>query len=418
MAFILLVIITICLVLWYRNTILWIASLWMILNMISGIGPISLLQIVALVAFPSFFLKNRISDSRSFPAWWVIIPYLLVIYLANIYNERHTPSMLAYMSTNVFWPFLFWQATVKANKEQIRRIILCWLLWFVVLVVYGLFEAATNSNPIVDWMLNSNNKDFMGYFSGISDEIRFGIKRIQSITLWRDSLGANSALLFGFIYFLITYYRSLIKSRRVLLVMRLMLIALPITVLLTGTRACIAMLVICSIPIVLDVRSKNFWLFVTFALVLCIVAFPTLQEIYLSFTDTTSVGGSNVDMRQEQLAAVLMTAQNSPLIGNGFGDWNDYSLYSDYLLGAESVWFQLILKIGFLGMACYIATWVTIIVFIIKKKIPYMLFFVMAYLFGKTLSSLPGAEDSMVCLFIALAYKIKSFHDGQQKKIL
>ena len=65
--------------------------------------------------------------------------------------------------------------------------------------------------------------------------------------------------------------------------------------------------------------------------------------------------GSSTEMRQEQLDACLEYTDQSPIWGNGrLYMWDYVKPVHPELLGAESVWFQLIVDYGLMGCLGYL----------------------------------------------------------------
>lgn len=397
----------------YKKTVLWVACLYPILDMLGGVGPISLMKIFGMMAFVVAVAWHWKELIRC-PIFYVAIPYALISIYSNYINERHTPTMLGFISTGVLLPIVFWNA-VKTEK-RIKMFLKVWTVYMLVVCMYGYIEALTSSNPFALWACDEHNKLFGGYYSAYSDGFRFNVKRIQSLMLCRDACGAFSALFWGLLYYFRTLKREYIDTAWMKYATLALMFMLPVTVLLTGTRACIAMLLVCMISALKKINF-NYLVALTFSgIVALIIAEPYLDSIYQSFVDTEKVDGSNLDMRQQQLAAVLMTLRQSPWFGNGFGSWVDYSKWASDLLGAESVWFQLLLKVGILGTITYVVLIILLARSILLSSTPYAVFILLAFLAGLSLSSLPGCDMPLLALFLGMM--IRTHNDKDKRTTL
>lgn len=390
----------------YRYTIFRFACFFPVLNMFAGIGPLIFSQVFGLIAIVIIYIQDS-SYFKRFPLKHTIALYSLLILIANFLNEQHTPSMLAFLSTSVLLPFVLWKSV--DTELKIRYFIKCWTVYFLIICIYGFYEAATDSNPFAEWMMTTGDSVFGG-FRRVSDSHRFGFRRIQSLMLYRDPCGAYSALFWGFLFYYRKYHPEIIGKGWLRTATSLLMYMLPFIVLLTGTRACIAIIVVCMIGAFRRLKIKYLFVIIPLVIISTIFLGDYLDTIYKSFSDTSSVAGSNLNMREMQLNAILNTVSESPIYGNGFGSWKDYSNYAEDILGAESQWFQLLLKVGILGTLSYFALVVSLVWYILKSNISYLLFIVLAFFVGLTLSSLPGFKEPVLFLFLGVIY-------SQNKKI-
>ncbi len=405
----------------YKRTLLWMALLWPVIDMLSGLGPISFTKVLGLVAF-IVAIMFRFWEVKRGPFFILFLPIIIISVISNYINERHTPSMLGFASTNIFLPFIFW-SSVKLKKD-VKLFLKIWTIFFVIVCLYGYIEAILNSNPFAQWACDSNNKLLRGYYGAYSNSLRYGVKRIQSLMICRDSCGALSAFFWGLLYYFKEYKQEYIDSRWMKFATTALMFMLPITVLLTGTRACIAILAVCMLGTVKKINPNYVVLVCMVGMIAYFTADLYLNNIIQSFVETDTVSGSSIDMRQQQLYAVYFTLRQSPLFGNGFGSWNDYSKYADDLLGAESLWFQLLLKIGILGTVSFILIIVALLWYIYKTHTPYAMVLLTAFLVGLTLSSLPGFDLPLLFMFVGMMVHLnknviyKTYKNDIRKKLV
>lgn len=125
------------------------------------------------------------------------------------------------------------------------------------------------------------------------------------------------------------------------------------------------------------------------------------------------VGGSNAEMRFNQLAAAIALLEQSPFVGFGFKFLNGMNnSLTAALLGMESMWFGILTQFGLLGVAAnlfyaYYALW----------KVPHhykskpVFFFSLAYWVVGSLTSVPGMLIYMYYLFIIIFIKLSPQYD-------
>lgn len=387
----------------YRKTIFWVACFFPILNMFGGLGPVSLIQLFGLMAIVVAVCRHG-ATLKKCPILYAGVVFLIVCGVSNFINERHTPSMLGYVSLNALLPIVLWY--FAKSGTEIRLFLKVWTIYLLIICIYGYYEAATNSNPFAEWACDEKNKLFGGYYHAYSSGIRFGVKRIQSLMLWRDACGAISALFWGLLYYFRTYKKEYLDTLWMKYATAALMIMLPVTVLLTGTRACIAILVVCMVGTIKRLSAGYLGVVCIFSILVYLFAAPYISSISHSFSETDSVSGSSIYMRQMQLAAVFNTLKQSPLFGNGFGSWWDYSKWGEDILGAESIWFLLLLKVGLIGTIVFVFIILLLARFIILSKRPYVLVIMIASLVGLTLSSLPGFSMPLLIIFISAMIRI------------
>jgi hypothetical protein len=129
----------------------------------------------------------------------------------------------------------------------------------------------------------------------------------------------------------------------------------------------------------------------------------------------TTTGGSTPELRLTQLAISLSYFQTSPLWGHGKNYlWDVAKPANPGLLGAESIWFSLLVDYGLMGclsfvfliFACMVVLW---------KKDPLYATLPLAFFFGKTMSIVMDVDFDMLLVFTVLLLKIHTFHSEGRK---
>lgn len=366
---------------WLCVTVIWLPfltaiSLW-------GQNVTTFLSCLACVLF--FFKMQKKPIHEPFP---LLISFLLIGGANLVTNyfaeERHTPTMISNL-LNICLIVVFFFRTFLSDKERLLPIFMrCSVVFSVIVGFYSVFETVTSSNPFMETMLSNG---WINYDKLVTD-VRFGMKRSQGIFTMHGTNGAVATEMF--VVLLGGLLSGLVKKTKF---NYLIIASLLFTVFASGTRSAILSLVICSFTY-LNMRILNFkrLLGVSLVVIVFYVAFSSyFDDIIRSFVDTESVGGSNKDMRQGQFDIALMFLLQSPVFGHGIGYCATHvmGVYND-MFGAESLWFPVMIDTGLLGLTGYALFFISCMIYCIKKRMPYLIFFVLGFLALNSMSSIPG----------------------------
>ena len=157
-------------------------------------------------------------------------------------------------------------------------------------------------------------------------------------------------------------------------------------ILLCGCRT----IVVCSVLGVITILLLAYRLGKSLTYCLAALALATLSymtvpvvnekvdEMLTVFSDTSGreIGGSNIDMRSVQFAAVLYHIKDSPAFGRGVKffyydmGWEDgrQGLKDSRLMGIEGVYLGFLLERGFIGYFLYLSVWIIILIYLYKHR--------------------------------------------------
>jgi len=297
------------------------------------------------------------------------------------------------------------------NRKKMVIVFLKHIFIFLsLLVLYGLFEELIRDNPLIKFMTTN---DAFSKAIGYTMEVRFGLKRLQSFLPLCGALGCCCTMNF----LLVGYWQSY-KNEPILPINKYapyLLIGLFLCTLFTGTRSVIAGFFVMLLFFVNKhtLKSKKIQFFIPFLFFAIIMSLGFIDSILDSFSNTDSVNGSNSDMRQMQFDLALFFMGQSPLVGNGLAYTFEYvqAFFPDEILGAESVWFPLMIDQGILGVVSYSVFLFVPFFYGIKNKNLAVVFCVLSFAIEKTLSSLPGINISYFMVYVILLIKIQLFFD-------
>ena len=159
------------------------------------------------------------------------------------------------------------------------------------------------------------------------------------------------------------------------------------------------------------IKSRKIQRFIPLLVVILFLSIGFLDKIIVSFTDTQSVSGSNSDMREMQFNLALYFMGVSPILGNGLAYTFEYvqAFFPDEILGAESVWFPLMIDQGLLGVVSYLIYLLFPLLYALKKKMYVVVFCILAFAVEKSLSSLPGINISYFMIYVIVFVKFNYF---------
>ena len=134
-----------------------------------------------------------------------------------------------------------------------------------------------------------------------------------------------------------------------------------------------------------------------------------VTELLDSFSSKTDVSGSNAEMRQNQLLSVIKTLGGSLIWGFGFKGYSVAIKANDDILGAESIWLQLLLQGGIIAVVIQLFLYIYIIKYFVKfipsnKRIISMFFFA-GWIIFVSMTSSPGLDDDYFILLILMVIK-------------
>lgn len=383
-----------------------IAAAWILPLQMLVVKQFSVMSCISLVVFLLAIIKGKLKISK-YPFLFSSLLLGTSILLSNVFGVfKHWGNCITMISLEVLFPIVVWHC-IK-SKQGLTLFLKHSFVFLTVLILYGLFEEIIRDNPIIRLMQSSDA--FSGSI-GFTDEIRFGVKRMQSFLPLCGALGCcctMNFLLFGFVA-----QKKIGLSQKHVKYVPYLLAGLLLCTLLTGTRSVIAGF-FCMLVYFVNrqtIRSRKIQRFIPVLVVVLFLFIGFLDKIIGSFTDTQSVSGSNSDMREMQFNLALYFMGVSPIFGNGLAYTFEYvqAFFPDEILGAESVWFPLMIEQGLLGVVSYLIYLLFPLLYALKKKMYVVVFCILAFAVEKSLSSLPGINISYFMIYVIVFVKFNYY---------
>ena len=200
-----------------------------------------------------------------------------------------------------------------------------------------------------------------------------------------------------------------------------------ICIFLTKMRTPIIFLIISLFGVLNFKKRRTYWLLLLFSIILFFLIFDettNVSNVFLSLfskKNSAIVGGSNLEMRLEQIKTAFKLAKKSPIVGLG-SKYQNVLEKREYIkiLGSEGMILYVLPSYGFLGLLAY---WCLYNYSIIKIprffKSKQLSFLMLGYFITYLISSVPGFKIHL--LYIVSFYLIKDTEiyknfQGKRKK--
>lgn len=398
---ILLLIIFVCLNKWFYHTVIVLALWWQVLNNLS-LQPYSFTGVCALliaICFISKIIKKEILWN-SFP---LRIPFLFlfICYCVSVFNGTFNIFNLLSVLKIFVIPISSYFAIQKISNFW-NFLLLNIFIFVSVILSVGFVELYLGFNPVILWLQSVNIGDY--FAEQREGYIRFGMYRCQSLMVWCSTYGVICGFT-ALLLLLLNYY----KRFKLPLLVVLMSLLLLFGMFTCGTRSVFVAISIALLTYIFQAAFKFKYLLGSLLLLLCAYyLFPDFfDQVLLSLTDTSSVGGSDTELRQSQLEIALREFSNSPFIGNGAGRCAYLVNRNIGLYGAESFLFWTLIDRGIMGLVCSLILLFSTIKYL-KKQNFLLCFIPLGIMVGKYSSLFPDIEETyyFFYLFIVLrAYR-------------
>ena len=398
----------------YKETIVIISVFSLVLQMPYLMKNMSLFDFLAIVSLFVFGLKNKKID-YSYPFMLGSLLVASSYVFTNLFapSESHWPTtILSFVSVFCF-PMLLWQCLKNGDNRLYKLFIRSLLSFLVCIIVYGLYELLTDSNPAIEYIMD-HRESFVASI-GLSERERFGIRRLQSFLTYNSALGVISNM--GIIMLCFLWSRQLYLRPKY----KVLAIFLVVLSLFTGTRSVYVGLFFALLSFVFVVKMKlKYVISISIMAGLFFLIFQSFfEQIYQSFVDTENVAGSNVEMREGQFEISYYFMSQTGIFGNGFGFLSYVTEnFREEILGAESVWIPLMVNQGYYGVFVYAAFLFMSLYYCVRRKYWVCVLTILSFIATKTLTSAPGINNAYFLIFVVFFINYTEHHARYQNRSL
>ncbi len=270
--------------------------------------------------------------------------------------------------------------------------------------IYGLIEYEIKINPLQLYEMTLNH-DSTKVISFVYSSLDRGY-RINSIFEHAIGAGMNWSLYFGFVIYHLINKRKKLPFHLLSIITAGMCLA---CVLLTKMRSPLIFTIILCFG-AFNFKKRKSYIFILLAIIVAAVFLMSadktsnvLQVILSLFQSktTSSVGGSSLEMRIDQMVCALNLMKINPVVGLGTKYQSAISAF-DYsgILGSEGLLLYVLPCFGILGIVNYIYYfWVSMVRIPMYFKSKQLAFLFLAYLITYLVSSVPGLKIHLLYLF-------------------
>lgn len=403
----------------FKKAFLWLLvfKLFLVTNItVVAIPGIPLLKwdmfLVAIFFLQYWRKKNALrTDSIPFPYEkpfkFLIVSWFLSTIFAYVGFAGAVSQFIGTMFENLVIVWLMWKL-IDVQKD-LSFIIKWFSIAFFCISLYGFYEHQFQANPLVEYEASIVDDEERAVVFTYDADAGRGY-RVQSVFEHAIGAGINWGLYLIFVFSLWINYQYKLNNK--IFVFISALLGIP-CIFFTNSRGPILFLMIAVFSII-NLKNRRIIYFLATCLIVGIFIAPMLGDYaanVISIFDSKAqeqVGGSNADMRFEQLTAAIALMQQSPLFGFGFKFLNEMNnALTSALLGLESMWFRILTQFGLLGVFANIY-YAYYSLYLIPRhfKSQSVFFLSLAYWFVASVTSVPGMLMYMYYLFIIIFIKL------------
>lgn len=374
----------------FKKGLIVFGTFFFFLKYVPGIGNMSMFFLCSCVLLVQALRQHRkhwirIPRPILYTTFLMLMGWLITEFVSGYHNFMGWFNLVV---CSFVLPWLMWQYI--DSPRVLIRFVRAFVVSFLIIEVYGLFQEVTHVNPLYA-LMNTSYQDDGGTF-------RFGVFRINSLMAFSSTFGTFS-LCFFFLFWNLKN-RMGIRNRNLCLPkirwvsFRNLLILSLIGVYCSATRSCYIMFVVVLWFVFMEKvdtnSTKRFFLYAVLLVVLIggyFYGFSNFMDNLTNFI-SNSAEGSSSDMRENQLEICLYWMRDSPIWGNGRNFiFQVVSRWDEQIYGAESLWFRLLVDYGYVGCITYIL-WVVSILIVLWKYNRYYIAIPLALFIGKSTSIL------------------------------
>ena len=359
------------------------------------------------------FIINRYKYRKiRLPNTLVVTSIIFVLgeFIAGM-NPRFVPNIFFYEPVcSILYLYMLFK--IIRYPKQIKLLIRYLIIVAFILVFDALFDVLTGYNPITALEESQAGPRF---WVSHNDIMRAGISRTTSFMPHSIAMGTVASLIWGLLLALLLKYPSYYTSNTKVIYAILLL---PLCVIFANSRTSI-LISLCFLPLLFS-RKVFFTRRLFLILIVISICFFFFQDYFDWFYNSifneskVEVAGSSTDLRKRQLEVALFYFSKKPIFGQG-ADFNVLLFESEKdVMGMESLWFQLLMFQGLVGLCTYLQFFVVTAYHSLYTNKIFILFTV-AWLVSVTLSSQVGVSILLYGLIFLINYKIHIFNLANNK---
>lgn len=341
----------------------------------------------------------------------LFVSYLLAVFSSYYPFASAWPPMFG-KAMGICFAILFLHEL--KNLHSVKVFVTSYGVTMMLFLLYGFIEFVLQSNPVIAFERTMFPEEMKNMIY-LSEQIRLGSVRCQSFAAISISFGALCSFWIAFVFILWKCHTEIFRSKIILILLCLLSVFCSLS---TGSKSPFIFLVSFIYVFVLMYKGmlwKKVFIMVA-SLLFLLIGSEYISDFIMQIADSkkSSTEGSDIPMRIKQFSAIVDALDGNFLFGLGAKGVMRAQQIKPAVLGAESIWFQLILEQGIIGIGAYLFCLKKIIKFaknsIAGAEYKYVKIFIISWLCINTVSSLPGIDlVNLFCIVFAIVryYQIK-----------
>lgn len=357
--------------------------------------------------------RNKIPINK-FPFTFPLLLFSISEFLSGFVASDNATifNFLQTVVVDIGLVYVLWNCIV--SEKDISRLIKGYTVMFSLAILLGIFEQITHYNPIISIEKALLPASAPHGLIWVSEGIRFGqLFRSQAFMSISITFGGYCVIYFIFYYYFSNKYRiyNYFRGKKQMFY----IIGLAFGTILSGSKSPILTLIVSFIPYFKWKWMHNFKLIILMLIVIPLTL-PSFMRIYDDIYSSLTVenqweytGGSSLAMRMQQLEISYNAFLQSPIIGNGSKATADVAESNPELLGAESIWFKLLIEKGIVGIIAYFVLIMYPLFLRNSSNKKCYLALIISWMALNTMTTVPGMNISFYYTLIVILRKTELF---------
>ena len=349
-------------------------------------GPIRYANDILLVSFLLSELRNihfYIRNLRSTLLWKLmgIVIVLSVITLLNSPHLRSIGEIRVFLQSELLFKYftICYSFIICRETLDISKLLKISSIGILVLTLFGVYNYINTSSDVLSILMEGMTSGIVAEGEDIGEKF-VDLDRYRVQALFANPFDYGYICVLTFLFHLYAFTCKM-ETKKVFVLVTLCCL---FGIILCGCRTILFVFVISFFVYCLMVfRIKKFIGVLMIGVVITLLSIPyvpALEEkvnyMYSVFDKNSEVGGSSLDMRSIQYAAVLSHVADKPVFGCGYNyfnidlGWAEGKKYlkDERLYGLEGVHLSYILERGLLGFALYLLFYILILTYFWKLR--------------------------------------------------
>lgn len=315
---------------------------------------------------------------------WRLMGIVLFLTILTIYNSPHLSSVVelrSFLQSELLFKYfaICYAFLICRNVLNVSKFIKISQIGIIILTLFGIVNLVSMRSDVLSILMEGMTAGVVAEGEDIGEKF-VELDRFRVQALFANPFDYGYICVLTFLFHLYAFTCKMETKKVFLLVTSCCLFG----IILCGCRTLSFVFVISFIVFCLFAyKLKKFIGLSMIGVILLLISIPyipALEEkvnyMFSVFDKNSQVGGSSLEMRSIQYAAVLSHVANNPVLGCGYNyfhkdfGWGEGKKYlkDDRLFGLEGVHLNYILERGFLGFALYLLFYIIILSYLWKLR--------------------------------------------------